>query len=127
MNKLEFSKKDREVARFIPASYRGRRKVRVIPRTKVYVNNAWDSGSKDSTAAHDFHSGRHISLEQANYEHQSQGNPFNQTIGHITLTPDICAVQHSIFRGKDLGYTIYVHPETFDYISEIFEEYKANV
>lgn len=112
-NRLEFSKKSHEVKRFIPASYRGRRKVKVVARETVRVSNFWDGGSKDTTTVHDFATGRQLDLAQASFKRQTQNNPYNQDIGEITLTPGVCAVEHSIFCGKDMGYRIYLHPETF--------------
>ncbi len=111
--KLEFSKKASEVRRFIPANYKGRRKVKVMARKTVRVSNFWDGGSKDTTTVRDFATGRQLDLEQASFKRQMQNNPYNQDIGEITLTPNVCAVEHSIFRGKDMGYTIYLHPEAF--------------
>jgi len=113
---MEFSKNDPKVARLVTMcypSYKGRRKVKVSAKQRCRVNDYWDGGSRDYVEFVHLPTNRILSLDQVEYEKQERGNPFNQNLGYVTLTPDIAAVEHSIFCGKPGGIRIALHPDTY--------------
>jgi hypothetical protein len=85
-----------------------RRKVRVFIQKTYLVSNYWDGGSRNYCEFVNLEN-----LETASgvkFNRQTQGNPYNQDMGTVEITPDFVVVEHIIFCGKDLGYRIYVHP-----------------
>lgn len=67
----------------------------------------WDGGSRDKYYAIDFATGRQIELPG------QMAAPWDTSRRdrEITLQPGFAVVEHSIFCGKDMGLTFYVHPE----------------
>jgi len=117
MQTLEFKKSDPKVAGLVQKCYpswKGRRKVKVSTKERYRVSDYWDGGSRDYYEFVHLPSGRLLQLEQVEYEHQENGNPYNQTLGYVRLTPEVAVVENCIFQGKDLGVRIYVHPDSLE-------------
>ena len=113
---MEFNRTDPKVERLINMcypNYKGRRKVKVEKRARYHVSDYWDGGSRDYAEFVHLPTNRIVRLEQLNYEHQDMSNPFNLPIGIVNITPDVAVVVNSIFQGKDMGITIYVHPDSY--------------
>jgi hypothetical protein len=111
---MEFKKSDPEVTRLVTQcypGYRGRRKVKVEAKTTYRVHDYWDGGSRTYATFVNLSTYRRVDLETLPYEHQLRGNPFNLPIGTLTMEPGTAVVENVIFRGKDLGIRIYVHPD----------------
>jgi hypothetical protein len=68
----------------------------------------WSGGSRDLYHAIDVTSGRVVALP-------GQSNaPWNKSREHentYVMQPGIIIVKHSMFRGKDMGLTFYLHPD----------------
>lgn len=113
---MEFNKKDERVARLIKATFpgwKGRRPVKVYSKLQYHLSDYHNGGSRDYAEFVNVRTGQHVNLDSLNYEHQSQGNPFNLRIGNVELTPEIAVVENVIFCGKDLGIRIHLHPDTY--------------
>jgi len=116
MQNLEFKKTDPRVAGIVRLCYpnwKGRRKVKVSAKQRYRVSDYWDGGSRDYVEFVHLPTRRVVRLEQLDYEHQTNGNPFNQALGYVNLTPEIAAVENVIFQGKDLGVRIHLHPDAY--------------
>lgn len=114
MKKYEFKKSDPKVAHLVRLcypNYKGRRTVKVESRERYFVHDYWDGGSRSYASFVHLPTRRTVSLNSLQYEHQTNGNHFNLPIGQLSLTPEIAVVENSIFRGKDMGVRVYVHPE----------------
>lgn len=117
MREIEFKKTDARVAGIIKNSfpgYKGRRPVRVAPRETYSVHDYWDGGSRDYTQFVHLDSLRSVQLDSLQFEKQTMGNPYNAKMGKLTMTPAVAVVVNAIFRGKDMGIRIYVHPEVYN-------------
>ena len=111
---MEFKKSDPKVAGLIAMCYPGgrwRRPVKVESKTIYGVHDYWDGGSRTYATFVHLPTRRKVDLETIQYEHQSNGNPFNLPIGKLKMEPGIAVIENVIFRGKDLGVRIYVHPD----------------
>lgn len=91
---------------------KSRRTVKVERRTTYRVSDYWDGGSRnecrfirlsDMTVM----SSNDIPSEQR----QKIANPYNLPICEIAVVPGFVVVEHIIFRGKELGYRLYVAPD----------------
>ena len=92
-------------------SAKSRRPVKIECRTSVHVADYWDGGSRDYTAFVQLSHMNGVSSESIpKSQRQSAGNPFSLAIANVELQPGFAVVKHVIFRGKDLGYRIYVCP-----------------
>ena len=106
----------KEVQRIVQAAFSGarsRKMVKVRVSTNHHISNCYDGGSKTTSTFLKVGSLSYLSLSDVGFVMQERGNPFNQTVGDVTMTDDICCVEHVIFCGKDLGYRIYVTPNLF--------------
>lgn len=85
--------------------YAGRR-FQIESATSVNVSgNYWDGGSRNYWGAVELATGREAQLQTAN-PLAGQGRPFE------TAVPvGVVVWEHTIFCGKDLGVTFYVHPD----------------
>jgi len=122
MKHMEFKKSDYPVANMVRACYpewKGRRRIKVYSKEKYRVNDYWDGGSRDYCEFYHIPTGRILSMDSVNYEHQERGNPYNQRMGYVHLTPDIAVVESSFFRGKQ-RVNIHLHPDTWNEWSEKF-------
>lgn len=110
MEVLFASVKDIVLAAFPNASTR--RTVKVDVRERYEMNDTWGGGSRTEPRFVHIAS---LAVVDSSAVPQSAlqvvANPFNQPIGTIVLTPGYCVVEHIIFRGKDLGYRMVMHPD----------------
>jgi len=104
-------------------SAKSRRPVKIECRTSVHVADYWDGGSRDYCAFVQLSNMCGISSESIpKPSRQSVGNPYHLPIANVELQPGFVAVKHVIFRGKDLGYRIYVCPnDLMTYLPEAKE------
>ena len=110
-NTTEF--KFSQVSGLVQAAFPGaksRRPVRVEVRESYHVQNYWDGGTRYECAAINAKTKLPVSLEQAGFQMQTQGNPYGLQSGLLKLTQEFIVVEHVFFCGKDLGYRIYAHP-----------------
>ena len=99
--------------KMVPASLRGSYsgkafKARVCETVTIpsYAGN-WSGGSRDTYKAIDFETGNDVAVSD------NVSAPWDKRSDRtVTLSPRFCVVEHTIFCGKDLGLTFYVHPET---------------
>jgi hypothetical protein len=113
---MEFKKSDPTVAslvRLCYPEYRGRRKVKVFSKQRYRVHDFWDGGSRDYVEFVHLPTGSLLSLAEIDFEGQDKANPFALDMGYANLTPDVAAVENTIFCGKDLGIRIYLHPNIY--------------
>lgn len=86
--------------------------VRVSVREKYNVADYWDGGSRSECRFLRLADMQALSSEALPQSaRQVAGNPFNLACGTIDITPGFIVVEHVIFRGKDLGYRLYMHGE----------------
>src|ERR1051326_83385 len=88
-----------------------RRTVKVEPRTRVHISDYWDGGSRAYVAfvrLADMTSVPSSALPRDACP--QQGKPLSLTIAGLELAPGFAMVEHVIFRGKDLGYHVSLHP-----------------
>jgi hypothetical protein len=77
---------------------------------KVYIPSYagnWDSGSRDTYSAIELATGKSIAASN-NYSAPWDNDRKDQ---HIALRSGFAVIRHSIFCGRDMGLTFYVHPE----------------
>lgn len=113
---MEFKKSDPKVAHLVRLcypSYKGRRKVKVSAKQRYRVRDFWDGGSRDYVEFVHLPTMSLRSLAEIDFEGQDKANPFDLDMGYANLTPDIVAVENTIFCGKDLGIRIYLHPDAY--------------
>lgn len=67
----------------------------------------WDSGSRDSYSIIDLATGRTV---PGSDNHSSPWNAARKD-RPVILEPGFAVVRHSVFRGKDMGLTFYIHPK----------------
>ena len=88
-------------------SYSGKKFKAVVCETMTIPACAglWEGGSRDVYTAIDPSSGRKVRVS-------SDAAPWDRSRGDnkVTLSPEFLVVKHSMFQGKDLGLTFYVHP-----------------
>jgi len=74
----------------------------------VNVTSYWDGGSRDYYVALDLATGRTLPVPQ-------NGTPFDGgpvAPDGVSVPPGYIIAEHSIFCGKDMGLTFYVHPDS---------------
>jgi hypothetical protein len=102
------------VKRIISTTYgkAGRKPVRIECKKSVSINDLWDGGSRTEAIFLCLKTLTTLpSTAIPNIHRQIIGNPFNQPIGVVNLSPGYAVVEHSIFCGRDCGYTIIMHPD----------------
>ena len=108
MNAFYLDPKD--VPSYLRGGYTGK-KFKVIVTDSISVpNNAglWSGGSRETYSFVELSSGRSVpSPCQQTAPWDSQRKEFNSP-----LPVGIAMVEHSMFRGKDMGLTFYIHPES---------------
>ena len=102
----------REVERFIRRAFPGaksRKTVKVSVRSSYSVSDYWDGGSRDYSMFVNLRTGevRHPSSVPQLTEKKC-GNPFGQPMGDVALSEGFAIVEECIFRGKSLGFRIYL-------------------
>ena len=114
MKSIPVKRSDPMIDRIIRATfpgYRGR-KIKVIVKTEYRLSDYWDGGSRNYATFLDLQSFTVIPSSQLPEQFKQKiANPFNLPIADITLSPGFAVVENCIFRGKDLGIRIYIHPD----------------
>lgn len=92
-----------------------RRPVEVRFSDKVHVADYWSEGSRTEARFVHIHSndGTYILATRQELdatENQKEANPLNLPIYDVNLGTTIALIEHSIFRGKSMGYRISFHP-----------------
>lgn len=78
-----------------------------ISDAKMYLQSFWDSGSKKEFYCFDM-SGKHIPIIVQNAPLPFYDGPKADYIP----SPDRFIIEHSTFGGKDMGLTVYLHPQS---------------
>lgn len=99
-----------EVADIIRSAFpqaKSRRTVKIQFRDKYQVSDYWDGGSRDECRFLDLTNGNILSSSDIPDSHrQVRSNPFNLPIAEVLIGENYAVIEHSIFRGKDMGYRI---------------------
>ena len=97
------------VPRALRAGYDGKKfKARVCERVTIPMTaGLWSGGSRDTYSLVEFETGREMA---ASDNMSAPWNPGRKD-REIELKPGFCVVEHSIFCGRDMGLTFYVHPD----------------
>lgn len=104
---LHASPTDPTIRKIAAAVGYGGRKFKVTASERVNIGGtSWDGGSRDSYHVVRLSDGSRLPLPH--FAPPQFGGPREDPV--VTLEDDICVVRHSIFRGKDMGLTIFVHP-----------------
>lgn len=107
MDAIKVSITDPTIRKIVSAcypDYKGR-KIKVEARTRYFMSNYWDGGSRDYAVAY------HLASGETRQPTRSSTNPMNQSAhSEIDIPEGIAIVEHSIFQGKDVGIRIYVNP-----------------
>lgn len=91
---------------------KSRRTVKVERRTTYRVSDYWDGGSRNECRFIRLSDMRIMSSDDIPSEQRQKiANPYNLPICEIAVIPGFVVVEHIIFRGKDLGYRLYVAPD----------------
>lgn len=105
---VKFSEAARFIRRCFPEAS-VRKKVKIRTRKTYQVSDYWSEGSRNFAAFVNLETGEVLQSYNIPQEFiQKEANPFNLPIARITLSDKFAVVEHTIFCGKDLGYTIYV-------------------
>lgn len=111
--KLELPHTDPRLIPFASAvPYKGRRTVKVEARETVSVADYWDDGSRNYFYFMNLN-GTTISDAAVGFVQQERGNPYSQRIGTAKLQAGLVGVEHTIYRGKDLGLRVYFCPDDY--------------
>jgi hypothetical protein len=90
----------------------GGRKFSFRPTNEVELQGGyWDGGSRSSWAAVRLNDG--AAKQLPHWDPPQFGGP--QGTPKVTLEPGFVIAEHSIFQGKDMGITFYVHPSDAPY------------
>jgi len=98
-----------QVPAFLRGSYSGQM-FKAKPCEEMTINpdaGLWSGGSRDIFSAIELSTGRSLPLPNQADAPWSE----SRTERKITLRPNFAIVRHSVFQGKDLGLTFYVHPD----------------
>ena len=112
METIELNKSDPRVERYF-RTYKGRRTIKVSPRTTCSVSSYWDGGSIDYPSFYTL-TGQPLSRSDMGYVEQTQSNPFHQQMGEVTIQPGQVVAVQSIFCGKTGTPRLYCHPSDFE-------------
>lgn len=117
---MEIKKSDPRIRHFVRhfAGTRSRRPVRFSAQQSYHVSDYWDGGSRTNAVFVNAQTGEYLPDSQVGFEKQTMGNPFNQRIGDVKLTPNVAVVENSIFCGKDMGIRVIMHPDTLKALQE---------
>jgi hypothetical protein len=113
MNQIEFKKNDPKITKFARhfGGYRGRRAVRLRSSKSYHVSDYWDGGSRTYSVFVNAETGIELSDSEASFQIQKIANPFHQRCGSVELQCHIAVVENRIFRGKDMGISVIMHPD----------------
>jgi hypothetical protein len=97
----------RMVPSHLPGTYTGQKfKARVTESVTIPIDaGLWSGGSRDKYHAIDLATGRQVEMPG-----QREAPWGDRREYQVTLEPGIAVVEHSIFCGKDMGLTFYMHP-----------------
>jgi len=99
----------------IPAQLRGGysgKKFKAVVCTEVTIRadaGLWSGGSRDTFRFVQLSTGDAIAAS----DNMSAPWDASRKDQHITLKPGFAVVEHSLFSGKDMGLTFYVHPDEY--------------
>lgn len=105
--KLAFGK-HAKVKSIVQAGYPGattRRPVRVECKEDHHVSDYWDGGSRNYVTVVQFDEMKMVTWAHV-LQRQEEGNAMGLRIGFLPVSPGYALVEHTIFQGKDMGYTI---------------------
>jgi hypothetical protein len=91
-----------------------KRTVKVEVCERYQVSDYWSEGSRYFSAVVKLETLQGIAAARAITEEERAShpnNPLNLPMGQIEIAPGYCVVERCIFRGKDLGYRIYLRAE----------------
>lgn len=100
---------DGEFTWLVRAAFPGstsRRTIRVSKASSVVVDDCWSDGSRSTYQGVSIVDGGSVRIT-------TQGSPFRPRVPDYALVPGIAVVEHSVFRGKDTGFAVLLHPEDF--------------
>ena len=119
MNQFEVPFGEESVTPIVRAAFPGansRRTVKVESRTAVQVSDYWSEGSRTYSGFVNLATLEAVSagvvLEKTGTRQEAH-NPFKLACGSVELAPGFAFVENVIFRGKDLGYRVSLHPDNF--------------
>ncbi len=110
--KLAFGK-HAKVKAIVQAAYPGvttRRPVKIECREEYHVSDYWDGGSRDYCAVAKLDDMTFVSYGSV-LSRQEENNGMKLPIGMLPVQPGYAIVEHTIFCGKDMGYTIILNPK----------------
>lgn len=109
MNRTVIHLESKDVPAYLRGSYTGKKFKAVITESFTIPASAgiWNGGSRDTYSFVELGSGRTV---QSPYQ---QTAPWDQHSSEFSaqLPPEIALIEHTIFCGKDLGLTFYLHPD----------------
>ncbi len=76
----------------------------VVSGSPKRLTSYWDGGSKDTFYGVELVSRRRVDLP-------ATGSPFYPERAAYQPVAGVAVVEHSIFCGKDVGYTLHLHPD----------------
>lgn len=97
-----------------------RRNIRIRRAERVHVDGGvWEGGSRTDYRFAAFRYEKPLMLIERmtmpGLEDAHPATPFGGAMaGYAPLRPGTACVEHSIFQGKDIGYTITLHPDDYD-------------
>lgn len=89
-------------------SYKGRKLKAVVCEKVTLSDTYWSGGTRSTYTAMQLSTGERVAIAR-NSAPSIFGTDYDGT--NFPLKPDIAIVEHSIFCGKDMGLTFYVHPD----------------
>jgi len=100
----------------IPDFYTGRKfKIAVTGNFQIpFDHGAWNGGSRDTFRVVNMTTGESVSLDDTESGMLAMRDP--KADRSFTMVPNYAIVRHTIFQGKDVGITIYVHPDSINAI-----------
>jgi hypothetical protein len=114
---VKFSEVSHLIRRCFPDA-KSRRTVKISKRNTYQVSDYWSEGSRNECRFLDLETLQVKSSESVPTEQRQQAaNPFGLAIYTVTLAPGFAVVEHCIFRGKSLGYRIFLHDERMQQVS----------
>ena len=115
---VKFSEVSHLIRRVFPNA-KSRRTVKIEKRNRYNVADYWSEGSRNYCGFLDLETLQVKSSHDVPMEQRQQfANPFGLAIYEVTLAPGFAIIENVIFRGKDLGYRIYVSEDRMKQVSD---------
>jgi hypothetical protein len=97
------------VPQHLRGSYNGKQFKAVVCTEHTIPADAgtWSGGSRDTYTAINFETGQQVTVS----DHYSAPWDSSRKDRRVKLEPGFCLVEHSMFCGKDMGLTFYIHPD----------------